>query len=132
VRSDWASKISSTALRTIGLNSRTSHPVGENGASKVGSSAVALRCRAAFGPLAQYVRPRRHRGAGAAYRPAMPQRFNTGQVLMNLPTAASGARPEASHTPSGPLMMLMANTLTRRAMLGIMVMTMVIERGVFL
>jgi putative transposase len=43
---------------------------------------------AAYGPIAQHFRPRRHRLSASAYRHEMRQRFHTWQALTDLPTAA--------------------------------------------
>jgi putative transposase len=48
----------------------------------------AQRFLAAYGPIAQYFRPRRHRLSASAYRQGMQQRFHTWQELTTLPTAA--------------------------------------------
>jgi putative transposase len=55
----------------------------------------ARRFRAAYGPIAQHFRPRRHRLSASAYRQEMRHRFETWQDLTHLPTAAYDARPEA-------------------------------------
>ena len=43
---------------------------------------------AAYSPIAQHFRPRRHRLSASAYRHEMQHRFDTWQDLTNLPTAA--------------------------------------------
>jgi putative transposase len=43
---------------------------------------------AAYGPIAQHFRPRRHRFSAAAYRREMRQRFASWQAIIALPTAA--------------------------------------------
>jgi putative transposase len=48
----------------------------------------AQRFLAAYGPIAPYFRPRRHRLSAPAYRQEMRHRFETWQGLANLPTAA--------------------------------------------
>jgi putative transposase len=48
----------------------------------------AQRFLAAYGPIAQHFRPRRHRLSASAYRQEMQHRFDTWQDLTNLPTAA--------------------------------------------
>jgi len=48
----------------------------------------AQRFLAAFGPIARYFRPRRHRVSASAYRQKMRRRFDTWQELTTLPTAA--------------------------------------------
>jgi putative transposase len=48
----------------------------------------AQRFLSAYGPIAQYFRPRRHRWSAAAYRQEMQHRFHTWQELTTLPTAA--------------------------------------------
>jgi hypothetical protein len=48
----------------------------------------AQRFLAAYGPIAQRFRPRRHRFAASAYRREMRQRFETWQDITSLPTAA--------------------------------------------
>jgi putative transposase len=52
------------------------------------SPGQAQRFLSAYGPIAQYFRPRRHRFSASAYRHEMRQRFHTWQELTNLPTAA--------------------------------------------
>jgi putative transposase len=52
------------------------------------SPAHAQRFLSAYGPIAPYVRPRRHRLSALAYRQAMPQRFHPWQELTTLPIAA--------------------------------------------
>ncbi len=52
------------------------------------SPAHAQRFLAAYGPIAQHFRPRRHRWSASAYRQEMRHRFDTWQDLTNLPTAA--------------------------------------------
>jgi putative transposase len=42
----------------------------------------------AYGPIAQYFRPRRHRFPAAVYRQERQQRFDTWQAITSLPTAA--------------------------------------------
>lgn len=56
------------------------------------SPGYAQRFLAAYGPIAQHCRPRRHLLPAAKYRQEMPQRFHTWQDLTNLPTAAYGSR----------------------------------------
>ncbi|MGH8069288.1 MAG: IS6 family transposase [Candidatus Entotheonellia bacterium] len=48
----------------------------------------AQRFLAAYGPIAQHFRPRRHRLSASAYRQEMRQRIGTWQDISNLPTAA--------------------------------------------
>jgi putative transposase len=48
----------------------------------------AQRFLSAYGPIAHYFRPRRHRVAASTYRQEMRRRFDTWQDLTNLPTAA--------------------------------------------
>jgi putative transposase len=48
----------------------------------------AQRFLAAYGPIAQHFRPRRHRWSASAYRQEMRHRFDTWQDLTNLPAAA--------------------------------------------
>jgi putative transposase len=48
----------------------------------------AQRFLAAYGPIAQYFRPRRHLLPAPVYRQAMRQRFHTWQEVTSLPTAA--------------------------------------------
>jgi putative transposase len=48
----------------------------------------AQRFLAAYGPIAQHFRPRRHRLSAPEYRQEMRQRFDTWQEITNLPTAA--------------------------------------------
>jgi putative transposase len=48
----------------------------------------AQRFLAAYGPIAQHVRPRRHRLSAPEYRQEMRQRFDTWQEITHLPTAA--------------------------------------------
>jgi putative transposase len=52
------------------------------------SSGHAQRFLAAYGPIAQHFRPRRHRFSAAAYRQEMGQRFASWQAIIDLPTAA--------------------------------------------
>jgi putative transposase len=52
------------------------------------SAGHAQRFLAAYGPIAQHGRPRRHRLSAADYRQAMRRRFDTWQDLTTLPTAA--------------------------------------------
>ena len=52
------------------------------------SARQAQRFLAAYGPIAQHFRPRRHRLLAPAYRQGMRHRFDTWQALTNLPTAA--------------------------------------------
>ena len=52
------------------------------------SAGQAQRFLAAYGPIAQHFRPRRHRLLASAYRQGMRHRFDTWQDLTNLPTAA--------------------------------------------
>jgi putative transposase len=54
----------------------------------------AQRFLAAYGPIAQYFRPRRHRLSASDCRQEMRQRFDTWQELTTLPTAAEESRPE--------------------------------------
>jgi putative transposase len=46
------------------------------------------RFLAAYGPIAQHFRPRRHRLSASAYRQGMRHRFDTWQEITKLPTAA--------------------------------------------
>jgi putative transposase len=48
----------------------------------------AQRCLAAYGPIAQHFRPRRHRFSSLAYRQEMRDRFQTWQDITSRPTAA--------------------------------------------
>jgi putative transposase len=48
----------------------------------------AQRFLSAYGPIAQYFRPRRHRFSASDYRQEMRRRFDTWQDLTTLPTAA--------------------------------------------
>jgi putative transposase len=48
----------------------------------------AQRFLSAYGPIAQYFRPRRHRWSAPAYRQEMSQRFDTWRDITNLSTAA--------------------------------------------
>jgi putative transposase len=48
----------------------------------------AQRFLSAYGPIAHYFRPRRHRVSASTYRQEMRRRFDTWQDLTNLPTAA--------------------------------------------
>ncbi|HEX9872128.1 MAG TPA: IS6 family transposase [Candidatus Tectomicrobia bacterium] len=48
----------------------------------------AQRFLSGYGPIAQHVRPRRHRVSASAYRQEIRRRFDTWQDLTNLPTAA--------------------------------------------
>jgi putative transposase len=48
----------------------------------------AQRFLAAYGPIAQHFRPRRHRVSALAYRQEMSQRFDTWREITGLPTAA--------------------------------------------
>jgi putative transposase len=48
----------------------------------------AQRFLAAYGPIAQHFRPRRHRMAAVDYHREMRQRFDTWQAITSLPTAA--------------------------------------------
>jgi putative transposase len=52
------------------------------------SPGQAQRFLAAYGPIAQYFRPRRHLLPAPVYRQEMQQRFDTWQELTSLPTAA--------------------------------------------
>ena len=52
------------------------------------SAGQAQRFLAAYGPIAQHFRPRRHLLPAAAYRHEMRKRFHTWQELTSLPTAA--------------------------------------------
>jgi hypothetical protein len=52
------------------------------------SPGQAQRVLAAYGPIAQPFRPRRHRWPASAYRQEMRRRFGTWQDLTTLPTAA--------------------------------------------
>jgi putative transposase len=52
------------------------------------SAGHAQRFLAAYGPIAQHFRPRRHRFAASAYRQEMGQRFHSWQDIVRLPTAA--------------------------------------------
>jgi hypothetical protein len=73
----------------------------------------AQRFLASYGPISEYFRPRRHRLSVSVYRQEMQQRFNTWHELTNPATAAYRAKPEASRTPSSPLIMLIGNKLTK-------------------
>ena len=46
------------------------------------------RFLAAYGPIAQHFRPRRHRGSASASRQEMDQRFDTWRAITSFPTAA--------------------------------------------
>jgi putative transposase len=48
----------------------------------------AQRFIAAYGPIAQHLRPCRHRLSASAYQQEMQQRFNTWREITSLPTAA--------------------------------------------
>jgi putative transposase len=48
----------------------------------------AQRFLAAYGPIAQHFRPRRHRFSAPAYRQEMSQRFDTWRQITSLPSAA--------------------------------------------
>jgi putative transposase len=48
----------------------------------------AQRFLAAYGPIAQHVRPRRHRVSASAYRQKVRQRFDTWRDITSLPSAA--------------------------------------------
>ena len=52
------------------------------------SAGHAQRFLAAYGPITQHFRPRRHRLSASAYRQEMQRRFDTWQELTTLPTAA--------------------------------------------
>jgi putative transposase len=52
------------------------------------SSGHAQRFLAAYGPIVQHFRPRRHRFSASAYRQEMQQRFDSWQAIIDLPTAA--------------------------------------------
>lgn len=52
----------------------------------------AQRFLAAYGPIAQRFRPRRHRLSAPAYRQEMSQRFDSWRHITSLPTAASELR----------------------------------------
>jgi putative transposase len=52
------------------------------------SPGQAQRFLAAYGPITQHFRPRRHRFSASAYRQEMSQRFDTWQQIATLPTAA--------------------------------------------
>jgi putative transposase len=52
------------------------------------SPGQAQRFLAAYGPITQHFRPRRHRFSASAYRQEMSQRFDTWQQITTLPTAA--------------------------------------------
>jgi putative transposase len=52
------------------------------------SAGHAQRFLAAYGPIAQHFRPRRHRLSASAYRQEMGQRFYSWQEIVSLPTAA--------------------------------------------
>jgi putative transposase len=54
----------------------------------VKSPAHVQRFLAAYGPIAQHFRPRRHRFSASAYRQEMRRRFHSWQELTTLPTAA--------------------------------------------
>ena len=56
------------------------------------SAGQAQRFLAAYGPITQHFRPRRHRLPASVYRQEMRQRFHTWQELTGLPTAAYGLR----------------------------------------
>jgi len=77
----------------LGLNQRaeTSYPPTrqrERRMQRVTSAGHAQRFLATDGPLAQHVRPRRHRLSAAEYRQGMSHRFDTWRELTSLPTAA--------------------------------------------
>ena len=48
----------------------------------------AQRFLAAYGPIAQHFRPRRHRLSAPAYRQEMSKQFDTWREITSLPTAA--------------------------------------------
>jgi putative transposase len=52
------------------------------------SAGHAQRFLAAYGPIAQHFRPRRHRLSASAYRQEMGQRVYSWQEIVSLPTAA--------------------------------------------
>jgi putative transposase len=52
------------------------------------SSGHAQRFLAAYGPIAQYFRPRRHRLSAPEYRQEMSKRFASWRDITSLPTAA--------------------------------------------
>jgi putative transposase len=52
------------------------------------SPSHAQRFLSAYGPIAQYFRPRRHLFSAPEYRQEMRQRFHTWQDITNLPAAA--------------------------------------------
>jgi putative transposase len=56
------------------------------------SAGHAQQVLAAYGPIAQHVRPRRQRLSASVYRPAMRRRFDTWQDSTTFPTAASASR----------------------------------------
>jgi putative transposase len=51
------------------------------------SSGHTQRFLAAYGPIAQHFRPRRHGFSASAYRQEMRQRFDSWQAIIDLPTA---------------------------------------------
>jgi putative transposase len=59
------------------------------------SAGHAQRFLSACGPIAQHVRPRRHRFSASAYRQEMRRRFDTWQEVITLPTVAYASKPEA-------------------------------------
>jgi putative transposase len=52
------------------------------------SAGHAQRFLAAYGPIAQHFRPRRHRVSAPEYRQEMSQRFDSWREITDLPTAA--------------------------------------------
>jgi putative transposase len=55
---------------------------------RVTSPGHAQRFLAAYGPIAQHLRPRRHRFSAPAYRQERRRRFDTWRAITSLPTAA--------------------------------------------
>jgi putative transposase len=75
------------------LNNRTKNPhqstrQRERRIQGFKSPGRAQRFLAAYGPIAQHFRPRRHRLSASAYRQEMGQRFYSWQEIVSLPTAA--------------------------------------------
>jgi len=67
---------------------RTSPPASASGGcAGFRSPGHAQRCRAAYGPIMNRFRPRRHVLAAAAYRDARDQRFATWRAIVGLPAA---------------------------------------------
>jgi putative transposase len=77
--------------RSLNNRAENSHPPTrqrERRMQRFTSPGHAQRFLAAYGPIAQHFRPRRHCLSARAYRQEMRQRFDTWQEIMSLPTAA--------------------------------------------